>query len=94
MLTIREEVQAFVRATEMLQSPIMLGKALNEDERDMVAMCAQSLAQKFPVRLLDLNPRSKLPSPPQLTTLADFNTIHQVPSLEHQIFVGCDRRYV
>jgi hypothetical protein len=40
MLTIREEVQAFVRAIETLLSPIMLGKPLNEDERDMVAMCA------------------------------------------------------
>ena len=61
MLTIREEVQAFVRATEMLLSPIMLGKALNEDERDMVAMCAQSLAQKFPVRLTRPKPQVKAP---------------------------------
>ena len=44
MQTIREEVQAFVRATETLLSPIMLGRPLNEDERGMVAMCGQSLA--------------------------------------------------
>jgi hypothetical protein len=29
----------------------MLGRPLNEDERDMVAMCAQNLAEKYPVSL-------------------------------------------
>jgi hypothetical protein len=47
MQTIREEVQAFVRATETLLSPIMLGRPLNEDERGMVAMCGQSLAERY-----------------------------------------------
>ena len=49
--TIRPEVLAFVQATELLLSPIMLGRPLNEDERDMVAMCAQNLAEKYPVSL-------------------------------------------
>jgi hypothetical protein len=49
MQTIRQEVQALVRTTERLLSPITLGQPLNEDERDMVAMCAQSLAEKYPV---------------------------------------------
>ena len=48
MQTIRQEVQALVRNTERLLSPITLGQALNEDERGMVAMCAQSLAEKYP----------------------------------------------
>ncbi len=47
MLTIRPEVQAFVRATETLLSPIMLGRVLNEDERDMVVMCVQNLAERY-----------------------------------------------
>src|SRR5690348_13317013 len=48
MQTIREDVQAFVRLTEKLLSPILLGKAFNEDERGLVAMCAQSLVEKYP----------------------------------------------
>jgi hypothetical protein len=48
MLTIRSEVQALVRATEKLFSPILLDQELNEDERDMVAMCTQSLVEKYP----------------------------------------------
>jgi len=51
MDTIRQEVQALVRTTERLLSPITLGEPLNEDERDMVAMCAQSLAEKYPMSL-------------------------------------------
>ena len=51
MKTIRPQVQAFVRATETLLSPIILGRPLNEDERDMVAMCVQSLAEKYPMSL-------------------------------------------
>ena len=51
METIRPEVQAFVSAAETLLSPIMLGRPLNEDERDIVAMCAQNLAEKYPVSL-------------------------------------------
>jgi hypothetical protein len=48
MLTIRQEVQEFVRATERLLSPIILGNALNEDERELIAMCAQNLAEMYP----------------------------------------------
>jgi hypothetical protein len=47
MLTIREEVQALARATERVLSPIMLGKALNDDERELIAMCAQNLVEKY-----------------------------------------------
>jgi hypothetical protein len=39
---------ALVRTTEWLLSPITLGQSLNEGERDMVAMCAQSLLEKYP----------------------------------------------
>jgi hypothetical protein len=59
MLTIRQEVQALVRATEHLLSPITLGEPLNEDERDMVAMCAQSLAEKYPISLPKLGSQSR-----------------------------------
>jgi hypothetical protein len=37
MLTVREEVQALVRATEWLLSPILLDQELNKDERNIVA---------------------------------------------------------
>jgi hypothetical protein len=49
METIRQEVRALVLTTERLLSPITLGEPLNEDERDIVAMCAQSLAEKYPL---------------------------------------------
>jgi hypothetical protein len=48
MPTIREEVQAFLRATELLLSPTMLGKPLNEGEWDTVAVCAQNLLERYP----------------------------------------------
>jgi len=48
MLTIREEVQAFVRATETLLSSITLGRPLNEGEWDTVAVCAQNLLERYP----------------------------------------------
>jgi hypothetical protein len=46
--TIRQEVHELVLTTERLLSPITLGQPLNEDERDIVAMCAESLAEKYP----------------------------------------------
>jgi hypothetical protein len=49
MSTIRQEVQALVRATETLLSPITLGQELSQDECDMVALCIMSLAEKYPV---------------------------------------------
>ena len=49
MDTIRREVEALVRTTERLLSPITLGQPLNEDERGMIAMCARSLAEKYPM---------------------------------------------
>jgi hypothetical protein len=48
METIRQEVHALVLTTERLLSPITLGQPLNEDEKEIVAMCAQSLAEKYP----------------------------------------------
>lgn len=48
MQTIRQEVLALVRDTEWLLSPITLGEPLNEDEREIVAMCALSLAEEYP----------------------------------------------
>jgi hypothetical protein len=48
MLTIRQEVQAFLRVTELLLSPAMLGKPLNEGEWDTVAVCAQNLMERYP----------------------------------------------
>jgi hypothetical protein len=48
METIRREVHALVLTTERLLSPITLGQSLNEDEREIVAMCAESLAEKYP----------------------------------------------
>jgi hypothetical protein len=62
METIRKEVQAFVQVTEKLLSPVYLGEALNEDERDLVAMCVQNLAEKYPVSMAKLrgaNDRTK-----------------------------------
>jgi hypothetical protein len=47
MQTVRKEVQAFVNATERLLAPIVL-EALNEDEREIIAMCAQSLVERYP----------------------------------------------
>jgi hypothetical protein len=41
METIRQEVRALVLTTERLLSPVTLGEPLNEDERDMVAMCSE-----------------------------------------------------
>ena len=49
METIRIEVQALVRVTETLLSPITLDPELNQDERDMVAICIISLAEKYPI---------------------------------------------
>jgi len=51
MEIIRKEVQAFVRASEKLLSPVILGHPLNENERDLVAMYIQNLAEKYPVSL-------------------------------------------
>lgn len=48
METIRQEVHALVLTTERLLSPITLGQPLNEDEKEIVAMCAESLAEKYP----------------------------------------------
>jgi hypothetical protein len=64
MDTIRQEVQALVRTTERLLSPITLGEPLNEDERDMVAMCAQSLAEKYPMSLAQPTRKSVVRSRP------------------------------
>ena len=50
METIRREVQALIGITEWLLSPLTLGEELNEDEWDMVAMCALSLAERYPAR--------------------------------------------
>jgi hypothetical protein len=47
MLTIREEVQAFVRAADLLLSPIMMGRPLHEYERDTVCISTQNLAERF-----------------------------------------------
>lgn len=54
MKTIRKEVQAFVRASEVLLSPILLGPMLNDDERGLVSMCLESLAKEY---------TEKVPSP-------------------------------
>jgi hypothetical protein len=47
MLPIRKEVQAFVRLSETLLSPVLLDGPLNEDERGLVAMYIQNLAEKY-----------------------------------------------
>jgi hypothetical protein len=49
MDTIRQDVQALARVTQRLLSPITLDHELNQDERDMVAICIMSLAEKYPV---------------------------------------------
>jgi hypothetical protein len=57
MVTLRPEVQALIRATECLLSPITLGEELSRDEREMVGMCAENLLQKYPVTAMeDQNP--------------------------------------
>jgi hypothetical protein len=48
METIRQDVLAFVRATERLLSPITLDQELNQDERDMVAISIMSMMEKYP----------------------------------------------
>ena len=53
MQTIRKEVQTFLHAAETLLSPVTLGSDLNEDERDMVSMYAQSLNERFPAKQFD-----------------------------------------
>jgi hypothetical protein len=55
MLTIRDEVRAFIHATEKFLSPMMLRTPLNEDERYIVAMCAQNLAEKYQARTSPIN---------------------------------------
>jgi hypothetical protein len=47
MLTIRDEVRAFIHATQLFLSPNGLGMPLNEDEEYIMAMCAQHLAEKY-----------------------------------------------
>jgi hypothetical protein len=49
MQTIRQEVRTLVLTTERLLSPITLGEPLNEDETGIVAMCAQSLTERYPI---------------------------------------------
>ena len=49
MQTIRQDIQTLIRVTERLLSPITLGEPLSEDERGMVVMCTQSLAEEYPL---------------------------------------------
>jgi len=50
MMTIRREVQTFASLTETLLSPVLLGRALlNEDEYGLITLCIQNLAKRFHV---------------------------------------------
>jgi hypothetical protein len=40
----RPEVQSFIRATEAILSPALLGEDLNPEERDIIAYCVMSLS--------------------------------------------------
>jgi len=47
MTSLRPEVLAFMRTAETLLSPASLGKGLTEEEREIVAMYGNTLAEKF-----------------------------------------------
>lgn len=41
------EIQAFIRASETLLSPASLSRPLTQEERELVAYYAQTVAQEF-----------------------------------------------
>ncbi len=47
MQALRSEIQAFIRASETLLSPASLGTPLTNEERELVAYYAQTVAQEF-----------------------------------------------
>lgn len=47
MQVLRSEIQAFIRASETLLSPASLGTPLTNEERELVAYYAQTVAQEF-----------------------------------------------
>jgi len=47
MQALRPEIQAFIRASETLLSPASLGTPLTNEERELIAYYAQTVAQEF-----------------------------------------------
>jgi len=47
MQALRPEIQAFIRDCETLLSPVSLSSPLNQEEREVVAYYAQTLAHEF-----------------------------------------------
>ena len=45
-----EEVQTFIRASEALLSPVTQDTLLNQDERDVIAIYARTVAERFPIK--------------------------------------------
>lgn len=52
MLTIRPEVKTYIRVTQVLLSD-MLPTPLNQDEWGLVALCAQKMADRYPVSAIE-----------------------------------------